>query len=60
MTAYAGSFRLPVCLTGIVAVGTRGSHVPAAQWKVGKIVVKRRFIDFDDAHIPAFVVGVAT
>ena len=60
MTAYAGSFRLPVSLTGIVAVGTSGSHVPTAQSKVGKIVIKRRFIEHDYAHIPAFVVGVAT
>lgn len=60
MTAYAGSFRLPVYLTGIVAVGTSGSHVPTTQNKVGKIVVERRFIELDYAHIPTFVVGVAT
>ena len=60
MAAYAGGFRFPVRLTDIVAVGTSGGYVPTTQNKVGKFVVDRRFIELDDAHIPAFVVGVAT
>ena len=60
MTAYAGSFCLPVRLTDIVAVGTSDAYVPTTQNKVGKFMVERRFIELDDTHIPAFVIGVTT
>jgi hypothetical protein len=46
-------------LPGLVAVGTLGVRMAADERPIREVVIERRFVEFNNGKVPAFVIGMA-